>query len=552
MEDTKETVKGETIEGTEETAGNSSAGSKSLKIAKILCAMGVCLVVFAALQRLVTPKYTEGDMAEGGLIASYYDSEKNHDVIFLGDCEVYENFDPEVIEKESGLKCYIRGSAQQLIWQSYYLLEDTLRYETPKAVVFNVLSLKYNEPQNEAYNRMTLEGMEWSTSKIAAINASMTEEESLVTYIFPILRYHDRIRNLSADDFKYFFESPKLTADGAYLREGVVPAEHVPEGKPLDSYEFGDNAWKYMEKIRTLCEENGIKLILIKAPSVYPFWYDEWDDEVSEYAEKNGLSYVNLLDRTLAGQTGVDFAKHTYDGGLHLNKEGAGELSRFFSAPLKTLVNTDTTIVDKKAPAAEIGQTGGADKEKNKDVDGVTDAGKDVDNNETQPSAPSDSKENSETDAYVFEYKGSSLVPGMKWDEKIRNELGEPISYFEAKSCVFEGIDRMYTYPGFEVDVSPDGSGGEAVSSVYLLDDSITTPEGAYIGCSGNMIETLYGEDETGKDDEAPDENANPEFGGTADDTNDRSLSYVKGGIKLKFIIKDNAVVSICYSISEE
>ena len=83
----------------------------------------------------------------------------HNDVIFIGDCEVYENISPVTLWQEYGITSYIRGSAQQLIWQSYYLLEETLRYETPKVVVFNVLSMKYNEPQNEAYNRMTVDGM---------------------------------------------------------------------------------------------------------------------------------------------------------------------------------------------------------------------------------------------------------------------------------------------------------------------------------------------------------------------------------------------------------
>ena len=128
------------------------------------------------LQRLLLPKYVT-DVVEGALIAEYYEEEKDHDVVFIGDCEVYENFSPVVLWEEYGINSYIRGSAQQLIWQSYYLLEDTLRYEKPDVVVFNVLSMKYNEPQKEAYNRMSLEGMRWSSSKVKAIQASMTKEE---------------------------------------------------------------------------------------------------------------------------------------------------------------------------------------------------------------------------------------------------------------------------------------------------------------------------------------------------------------------------------------
>lgn len=48
----------------------------------------------------------------------------------------------------------------------------------------NVLALKYNEPQSEAYNRMSIDGMKWSMSKVNDIKASMTDEENFVDYIF--------------------------------------------------------------------------------------------------------------------------------------------------------------------------------------------------------------------------------------------------------------------------------------------------------------------------------------------------------------------------------
>lgn len=75
-------------------------------------------------------------------------------------------------------------------------MEETFRYEKPKVVVFNVLSMQYNTPQSEAYNRMTLDGMRLSSSKIKAVQASMTDEEHLIEYLFPILRYHSRALEL--------------------------------------------------------------------------------------------------------------------------------------------------------------------------------------------------------------------------------------------------------------------------------------------------------------------------------------------------------------------
>lgn len=281
------------------------------------------------LQRLLMPKYVDG-IVEGAFIAEYYQEEKNHDVIFIGDCEVYENFSPAVLWSEYGINSYIRGSAEQYIWQSYYLLEDTLRYETPKVVVFNIQSLQFDTAQNEAYNRMTLEGMQWSVSKVKSILASMTPEEEFLDYVFPILRYHTRYGELTADDVKYMFSTEQVTFNGYYMRVDVLPAKDVPTGKLLGDYSFGENAWSYLDKMTALCEENGIELILIKAPSLYPYWYEQWDEQVADYAEENNLTYINFLD--LVDEIGIDYDLDTYDAGLHMNLSGAEKLASWLGA----------------------------------------------------------------------------------------------------------------------------------------------------------------------------------------------------------------------------
>jgi len=156
---------------------------KKKSILTLCVSLVVCLALLWLLQALLMPKYM-GSVKEGALIGEYYKNAGNNDVVFIGDCEVYENFSPITMWEEYGITSYIRGSAQQMIWQSYYLMEETFKYETPKVMVFNVLSMKYDTPkstgnqtQREAYNRMTLEGMRWSKSKWDAIQASMTEEE---------------------------------------------------------------------------------------------------------------------------------------------------------------------------------------------------------------------------------------------------------------------------------------------------------------------------------------------------------------------------------------
>ena len=306
-----------------------------MKTKKILTTAAVVLFIVSTLwllQRLVVPKYM-GDVVEGNFIAEYYDEEKDHNVIFLGDCEVYENFSPLVLWEEYGINAYIRGTAQQLVNQSYYVLEDTLKHETPDVVVFSVLAVPLNEPAKESYNRMTLDGLPWSNTKLDAILTSMTEEEQLLDYVFPLLRYHSRITELTGEDFKYLFHRDLVSHNGYYMRVDAKPATNIPSARPLADYTIHADQMMWLERIRPLCEEKGVELVLVKAPSLYPHWYDQWDAQITEYAEKNDLLYVNLL--AARDEIGLDFTTDTYDGGLHLNLAGAEKLSHYFGKILR-------------------------------------------------------------------------------------------------------------------------------------------------------------------------------------------------------------------------
>ena len=292
--------------------------------------------------RLFMPKYMHG-ILEGAMIGEYYDDPTDHNVVFIGDCELYENISPVYLWENFGINSYIRGSAQQLIWQSYYLAEETVEKEHPDVIVFNVLSMKYNTPQNEAYNRMTLDGMKWSSSKVDSIKASMTEEESMVEYMFPLLRYHSRWSDLNADDFNYLFHRDKVTFNGYYMRVDEKPADdNIPKGRPIIDYQFGDTSYEYLDKLTKLCKDNDIELILVKAPSLFPYWYPQWDKQMEDYAAANDLTYINFLD--YQDSIGLDWDKDTYDGGLHLNLSGAEKLSEYFGQ----ILSNDFNVPDRR------------------------------------------------------------------------------------------------------------------------------------------------------------------------------------------------------------
>jgi len=298
------------------------------RILSAILSAALFLAALFGLQRLLVPKYMSRPF-EGALTREYYAHAQGNSLLIIGDCEVYENISPLTLWEEYGIPSYIRGSAQQLLWQSYAMLEDALRHETPRAVLLSVLCMIYAEPQKETYNRMTLDGMPLSGTKIDAVRASILPEEEFLSYFFPILRFHSRWSELTREDLRYYFANSRrrVSINGFVTRADTKPVGWIPDPPLLPNYEFSAMAWEYLDKIRELCEARGIQLTLFKAPSLTPHWYPQWDRQITEYAQEHGLHYLNALDR--ADEIGLNFDTDTYDAGLHLNLRGAEKMARY-------------------------------------------------------------------------------------------------------------------------------------------------------------------------------------------------------------------------------
>ena len=308
------------------------------RIFAAVLSIALLLIALMLAQAVLTP--SRYDNREGHLLCGYENATDTHDVIFVGDCEIYEGIVPAVLYEQYGITSYVRGSSQQTIWQSYYILEDTLKKEPDvKVVVFNVLAIKYGETPREEISRMTLEDMSWSTSKLNAIRASMTEQESLVSYFMPILRYHDRWSTLSQEDVKRTFTKHEdITHQGYLMQTDVVPIDPTDTREPdalIDS-SLPARSMEYLEKMRTLCEQHGAELVLVKAPtnSVKYYWYDEWDAQIVSYAKDKNLTYYNVVG--MDEELGLDWSRDTYDAGLHLNVYGAEKWTDYVGKLLVT------------------------------------------------------------------------------------------------------------------------------------------------------------------------------------------------------------------------
>lgn len=133
------------------------------------------------------------------------------------------------------------------------------------------------------------------------------------------------------------------------------------------------------------------------------------------------------------------------------------------------------------------------------------------------PQTPSDP-------GFVFRYNGTGIP--MKADaEPILAALGEPRSYTEAASCAFSGLDKTYFYGSFYLYTCPIG-GKDYVYGLWLIDDTVTTAEGLYIGAPQSEVERIYG---------------------TEGYNGSNGYILTKGDCKLTIILEDGLVSSIQY-----
>lgn len=125
---------------------------------------------------------------------------------------------------------------------------------------------------------------------------------------------------------------------------------------------------------------------------------------------------------------------------------------------------------------------------------------------------------------WTFQAGDVTLTPDMDMSA-IADQLGEPKSYFEAASCAFEGLDKIYTYTSFEIETYPRDT-ADCIKSIVLKDDTVSTAEGVSIGDSEDKVRETYGapaEESTGK------------------------LVYQKEKTNLVFVISSGVVASIEY-----
>lgn len=103
-----------------------------------------------------------------------------------------------------------------------------------------------------------------------------------------------------------------------------------------------------------------------------------------------------------------------------------------------------------------------------------------------------------EDKSFYVSYKGVRIELGKDATPVIES-LGDALSVSELGNCGGLGAQIKYTYSSLAVYVLENDKGATVIDGIELYDDSITTPEGVYIGMSASDAKSkLSGAQESG------------------------------------------------------
>lgn len=303
---------------------------------KIIGRCAAFAVLFAMLFSYLTDLLVYPHEEADEIHAFYGEPENTIDVLYVGSSPLLRGISPLLMWQEYGFTGYVRASALQAPAVSYGILEESLEYQSPELVVllFDNIFLEYDYAEREGDLRRGLDGMKLSKQKLAIAQevTQADERQSLISYAFSLLRYHDRWKEIDWTERELHPKSEHSTKKGnLYLRE-ITPQSYPenfmePTGEAAPA--FDADAQAYIEKSLALCAEKEIPVLLLHLPKMS--WTYEQSMAMEAFAAENGAAYLDLDRAEYRSQLDLDPAVDFYDQG-HLNLTGVEKVSKWLGA----------------------------------------------------------------------------------------------------------------------------------------------------------------------------------------------------------------------------
>ena len=283
---------------------------------------------------------------KAGPVTTLYEEQRNSvDVLFVGSSHVYHNINTLLLWREHGIAAFNIGGRAQPLWASYYYLKEACKYQSPKIVAIDVLSISgywkddywQNSTGMQNELRKNVQDLRGLDNRIGLIESSVPNIEKFSFY-FDLFQYHSRVKSLDKESFVYAAEDAFFKGFSPFT--GIKPPPKVTDVSEVeDELELSPKHLEYIHKLYELSKENNFSLVFIKAPYVFdtssilsPQDQKRRYNAMRGLADEYGIPFLDF--NTPEYNCGIDWETDTYDAGAHLNIDGAEKFTDALGAYL--------------------------------------------------------------------------------------------------------------------------------------------------------------------------------------------------------------------------
>lgn len=275
----------------------------------------------------------------------FYKLPKNSiDVLFLGNSHSFVSFQPLIIDDLLPVSSYVIGIPGENIIVTYYELKEVLKYQHPKAIVFETFAADLNNDLRKGYLFRFLDAGGWNESKLALIYKYLFPDK--LDTLFPVLRtrmewekpylffhqvesYVNELKSTDIDPKRGSAIGISVITDEDY--NNTKKYYDINSAKPLPDNKI------FLDKLVALCKENDIQLIFTTTPILgdSSTQYDYSDPmDITGYAEKNNIPRIVFDTSKLVQMHYQNFTHVNTLGSLVLSTDMAIELSKVLGVPV--------------------------------------------------------------------------------------------------------------------------------------------------------------------------------------------------------------------------
>ena len=311
-------------------------------IIKTTCFILLLSAAWLSVQNLVSYKWDIRERLYDRYRHFEAEPEGSVDILFSGSSPVNGGINPVIVYNEIGATGYNFGGTHKTAFCSYYELKYAFKHHVPDLLVLDLADIHIRKAPTddsgwETAYRKYIENIPDPLIRLEMTLAYQKEfkENQVLNHLFPLLRYHERWKELTKDDYKpnpFHYEGYEDFVKGTYMNPHTVNLNGANAFSDEEVVPASDLSLRYYDKILDMCKKHGVEVMIVVVPKLkmHP---SQMADAV-EYAQKNNLNVLYYPNKEAFNAIGISEADSFYNVG-HLNVRGQVPYSRAVAAAIK-------------------------------------------------------------------------------------------------------------------------------------------------------------------------------------------------------------------------